>query len=69
MRCGGPLPGRPGFCLAASLEALIRVIEKRFIRRPGVERRAYGQYENFMMLGKDALWAMLISTLVANDLY
>src|SRR5215471_10096930 len=23
MSCGGPLPGRPGFCLAASLEALI----------------------------------------------
>ena len=39
---------------------------------PGVQASSaeqYGQYENFMMLGKDALWAMLVSTLVANDLF
>ena len=35
------------YCLAASLEALIWVIEKRFIRRPGVERRAVRAIREF----------------------
>ena len=43
------------YCLAASLEALIWVIEKRFIRRPGVERRAVRAIRGFYDVRKRRL--------------
>ena len=65
-----PFIGGTYYVAGVTFGHLIWVIEKR--ASSGVQASSaeqYGQYENFMMLGKDALWAMLVSTLVANDLF